>query len=465
MSHLLQLVLLLALVLLGSKLAGALSLRLGQPAVFGKILFGLLLGPTFLNLLHWHLGALWLFSDPPAMVFEAAHAGGVENTLHDLAEIGVLLLMFMAGLETEIRQVLKVGRAALLAALGGVALPMLSAFGACALFSALGLHFSIFESLFIGCVLSATSVSISAQTLMELGRLRSREGSAILGAAVIDDVAGILILSVLIALRPAGSGAGQPEKLLDWIMLGLGTGLSPGASGAVRIMLLLLLMAAFFGLALAAERFFLRPLIRRFERLPVSESLLAAVLIAGLLYAWAAEWIGGVAAITGTYFCGVLLARSELKDEIEAKLHTITYALFVPVFFVSIGLTADARPIFAPLASPSDATAQQWLLLTLTVVLIALAIGGKVLGCMWGARLGGFSRTESLRVGIGMISRGEVGIIVALVGLNAGIIDEGIFSIMVLMVLVTTLVTPIWLKASFREKREATPPTENALEA
>lgn len=446
MPHFLQLILFIALVLWLAKRGGALAVRLGQPAVVGKIALGLLLGPTLLDCMGWHIGGLYFFG--------GAHAEALLTTVRDLAGMGVLLLMFMAGLETEVSQVMRVGKAALWAAIGGVVAPMLSAFAAAGLFSSAGLGFGIYECLFIGTILSATSVSISAQTLMELGRLKGREGSAILGAAVIDDVVGIVILSLVIAFRPAGVGIhSEPEKLLDWIMLGLGqAGLNPEAMSVLRVLLLLLLMAGFFCAAIMIGRRLLAPLIKSFERLPVSQGLLAGTLLAGLMLAWAAEWIGGVAAITGTYICGVLLSRTALKEEVEEKLHALTYALFVPLFFVGIGLEANARPIFAPLAGREPMTQQEWLMLGFTLTVIVLAVLGKVLGCMLGARIGGFGPREAYRVGVGMISRGEVGIIVALVGYNAGIIDGVVFSVMVLMVLVTTLITPIWLKAAFREK-------------
>ncbi|MCC7476861.1 cation:proton antiporter [bacterium] len=458
MSHLAQLVLLLALIVLSSKLAGALSLRLGQPAVFGKILLGLLLGPTFLNILHWQIGQFALFG-------AADGSSHLLGTVHDLAELGVLLLMFMAGLETNLKELKAVGKAAMLAALGGALLPMGSAFLAAGGFMALGLQFSVYECLFIGTVLMATSVSISAQTMMELGVLRSREGSTILGAAVIDDVLGILVLSMVIAFKPRDAAlSSQPERLLDWIMQGLRDGgLSASLEPWLRILLLILLMALFFVLAFKLSRIVLKS-VRRFERLPVSEGLLAGVLVAGLLMAWAAEWIGGVAAITGTYICGVLLTGSELRSEIESKLHALTYAFFVPVFFVSIGIETDARPVFAPLFS-AGASREQWLMLAFAVCILCLSVAGKVLGCMWGARLAGFSARESLRVGVGMISRGEVGIIVSLVGLKAGIIDQNIFSIMVLMVLFTTLLTPPLLKAAFREKAQAEPAIDNGMDS
>jgi Kef-type K+ transport system membrane component KefB len=458
---LLQLLLLLAVILLASKLAGWASVRLGQPAVFGKILVGLLLGPTLLDLLGWHVGGLALFAQPGV----DPHSGPLSHTLRDMAELGVLLLMFLAGLETDIQQVRKVRRAAALAAVGGVLAPFGAAVAAALAFAQLGLPFGVYESIFIGTVLTATSVSISAQTLLELGMLRSKEGSAILGAAVLDDVIGIFLLSLVIAFKPIEVGTSvAPQGLLDLLMQGFGSGLSGTAAVSLRVFLLLFLMAAFFGLAVLSTRL-LGGAIRRVERLPLSESLLSGVLIAGLLYAWAAQWIGGVAAITGTFVCGLLLGRTELKDDIEGKLTTLTYAFFLPVFLVGIGLQADARPIFAPLASPALMSREQWLLLAFTFVIITLAVLAKVWGCQVGARLGGFNHREALRVGVGMTSRGEVGLIIALVGLSAGIIDGTIFSIMVLLVLVTTLLTPIWLKAVFKGAPAAEPRVEPHLEA
>jgi Kef-type K+ transport system membrane component KefB len=470
MSHILQLLLILCVILLASKYAGALSTRIGQPMVLGEIALGLLLGPTILDIINWHIGGFYIFGGVPhealhgaaqAVAAVGAPLGGwtgeaVMHTLRDLAEIGVILLMFMAGLETDLHAVLKVGRVAFWAAIGGVIAPMASAFLATELFARAGLHFSIYEALFIGTVLTATSVSISAQTLMELGRLRSKEGSTILGAAVIDDVIGIIVLSFVIAFKPASAGAtsGAPEHLLDWIMLGLrGTGLGPEALAYVRIAILILMLAAFFLLAIKADRWLIRPALMRFERLPVTEGLLAGTLLIGCLYAWGAEWIGNVAAITGSYTAGVLISQHTIKRQVTEKLHTLTYSFFVPVFFISIGMEANARPIFAPLAHIAAMKPEQWLMFWFTLTIVALAVLAKVLGCLAGAKLTGFTWNESYKVGVGMISRGEVGIIVALVGLNAKIIDRDVFSIMILMVLVTTLITPIWLKAVFRREK------------
>jgi Kef-type K+ transport system membrane component KefB len=346
---------------------------------------------------------------------------------------------------------------------GGVIAPMFSAFAASEIFRAFGLSFTHYEALFIGTVLTATSVSISAQTLMELGKLKSKEGSTILGAAVIDDVIGIIVLSFVIAFKPpvADGAAGRPQALLDYIMLGLSqAGLNESAAGFVRIAILIVMMACFFFFALKADRYWIQPLLKSFERLPVSQGLLAGTLVVGFLYAWGAQWIGNVAAITGSYLAGVLISRHPIKEQVIEKLHTVTYALFVPVFFISIGLDANARPIFAPLVRPGAMSSAQWLMLWFTLAIIALAVLAKVLGCLLGAKLSGFNWSESYKVGVGMISRGEVGLIVAMVGKTAGIIDGEVFSVMVLMVLVTTLITPVWLKAVF--KRDP-PPEEIVL--
>lgn len=477
MSYILQLMLILVVILFAAKYAGFFSVKIGQPAVFGKIALGLLLGPTLFDIVNWHIGSFYLFGglDHAAhetvaalpFVQQVAHAveegqqtGGLVlmHTIHSLAELGVLFLMFMAGLETDLKQMMRVGKVALYAAIGGVAGPFFFGAGAGYGFSIMGLNFNLYECIFIGTILTATSVSISAQTLMELGRLKSKEGTTILGAAVIDDVVGIIVLSVVIALKPPSPGAhgaegaagAHAERLLDWIMLGLGD------IGWLRIILLIIMMVAFFVVGWFAERWLVRPLVSRFERMPVTEGLLAGVLLVGLLYAWAAEWIGNVAAITGTYLCGVLLGRTDMRHEIEEKLHTITYSFFVPIFFVNIGLHANARPIFEPLAHLTSMSRMEWLVLIFTLLISAIAVFTKVWGCQIGAAIGGFNRIESMRVGVGMISRGEVGIIVALVGLNAGIIDSEVFSMMILMVLVTTLVTPLWLKLVFKRGKDDT---------
>jgi Kef-type K+ transport system membrane component KefB len=400
LTHSLQILLLLAIMIAAAKIAGAVAARIHQPAVFGEILVGVLLGPTFLDVLGWPIFAA---------TAAAADAAPLLPFVRDLAGIGVLLLMFVAGLETDLEQMRHVGKVAFWSAFGGVVLPLAAGAATAAAF---GMPV-VWQGIFIGTILTATSVSISAQTLMELGALRSREGSTILAAAVIDDVMGIIVLSVVVALA-AAAAAGRVDAF---------------ALGVVVFRLVL-----FFALAVAAARW-LPPILRWARELAVSQALLAAVLVIAFAYGWAAEYIGGVAAITGTYLAGVLIGQTDFKEQIDAGVHPLTYSMFVPVFFISIGLQANGRALGGQVL--------------FTGALILVAIVAKALGCGVFARLSGFDRRESLRVGIGMISRGEVGLIVAGYGLSHGLIGADVFSASVLVVLATTMVTPPLLRMVF----------------
>jgi Kef-type K+ transport system membrane component KefB len=414
LDHSLQLLLLLAIVIVAAKVAGALANRIGQPAVFGEILVGLLLGPTVLDI----LGLPFLSASPGA-----EGGGSLMPVLRDISDIGVLLLMFVAGLETDVPELRRVGRVAFWAALGGVALPFA---GGAAIAVAFGFPL-YWEGLFIGAILTATSVSISAQTLMELGALRTREGAAILGAAVIDDVMGIIVLSIVVALARTSE-----------------TGLNPLEIGSV-----VLRIVVFFGLAVMAGRWF-TPLFRWAVSLGVSQGLLAAAIAVALVYSWAAEYIGAVAAITGAYVAGVLVAQTEFKKDVDLGIHPLTYSMFVPVFFIGIGLQANGRELGGRVA--------------FTLALVAVAIMTKAVGCGVPARLSGFTTKESVRVGAGMISRGEVGLIVAGYGLSNGLIGRDVFSASVLMVLATTMVTPPLLRMLFpRRADESGPAIEETI--
>lgn len=399
MPHALQVLLLLSLIIASAKLAGALSRRLGQPAVFGELLVGLLLGPSLLDVLGWP-------------IFTASTGDGHSSSsllplVRDLSQIGVVLLMFVAGLETNLDEMRRVGHVAFWAAVGGVALPFA---GGAAVAAWFGFPLA-WEGLFVGAILTATSVSISAQTLMDLGVLRSREGTVILGAAVIDDVIGILVLSFVVAFARTN---GHVDLASTGVVLGR--------------------MIVFFGLAILLGGAF-RAVGRWAERLRASQGLLAIVLAVVFVYSWSAEAVGGVAAITGAYLAGVLFARTPFKPGIDAGIHPVTYSLFVPVFFVGIGLEADARQLGGRAL--------------FTLVLVVVAIATKAVGCGVGARVFGLTRRQSVRVGLGMISRGEVGLIVAGYGLAHGIIGPDVFSASVLMVLATTMVTPPLLRLAF----------------
>jgi len=395
MTPFLQFDIALVIIITLAKLGGYLSYKLGQPSVLGELLVGIILGPTLIDFLH-----LPLFTDEHL----------VETIAH-LAELGVLLLMFLAGLELHLNDLLKSGKVSALAGVLGVVGPL--TFG-----TLVGILFGMeFQTaLFIGLVLSATSVSISAQTLMELNVLRSRVGISLLGAAVFDDILVILGLSVFVAVLQAGSNVNI------W-----------------SIVLIFIQMVVYLGVALGIGVWLMPRLSNWVEDLPISKGLIAFAFVIGLLYAWAAEALGGMAAITGAFLAGLMFARTRVKEQIESGISILAYAVFVPIFFVNVGLSANVREL----------TAQSlWLL----VILVVVAIIGKVVGASGGAKLGGLTNLESLQLGVGMMSRGEVGLIVASVGIIEGVLSQQIFSAIVGVVIVTTLLTPIILRSLFTRK-------------
>jgi Kef-type K+ transport system membrane component KefB len=396
MTTFLQLALLLSIILLSAKLAGYLSVRLGQPSVLGELLVGILLGPSVIDLLHLP------FIDPAA-----------GHTIAELGELGVLLLMFIAGLELHLDELTRNTRVAAYGGFLGVLVPTALGWGAARLF---GMDNA--ASIFLGLTLGATSVSISAQTLMELKVLRSRVGLSLLGAAVFDDILVILSLSIFLALE---AGAGSLSGVL-WIL--------------VR-------MIAFLALSVAFGLWGLPWLMRRVAHLPISQGALTLALVVMLAYGVAAELVGGMAAITGAFIAGLMMARSGERTRVEHGIHALAYGLFVPVFFVNIGLSVNARSL-------------QMEMIVFTLVITLIAIVGKWLGAGIGARLGGLSLRESVQLGAGMVSRGEVGLIVAGVGINEGLVSPGEFSAVVAMVLVTTLVTPPILRGLFAQEKQIT---------
>jgi Kef-type K+ transport system membrane component KefB len=388
----LQFIFALAIIIAAAKLGGYLSQRLGQPTVAGKVLVGLILGPSLLNFLHWPM-----FTDP-----------NLGATISHLAELGVLLLMFMAGLELHLSDLAESGKVAVLAGTLGFALTL-------GLGAALAMAFS-FEprrGLFFGLLLAPTSVGISAQTLMELRMLRSRVGASLLGAAVVDDSLAVLGLSMFLAI--------------------LGTGSMEGLASGVLVVLRMIL----YLLAASALGIWLLPRLSRFvDKLSVSQGLFAFAFITVLLYAWAAQVLGGMAVIIGAFMAGLFLARSPLKKRIATAFAPLIYGIFVPIFFINVGLSADLRQLAA-----DD--------LGLLVVMCVVVIFSKLLGAGLAGRFGGLESPEALQLGIGMIPRGEVTLIVATVGFTENLISGQAFSIAVGIVIVTVLLTPLVLRRAF----------------
>ncbi len=398
--HVLELLAALSLILVAAKASGLVALRLGQPAVVGELTAGVILGPSVIDLF-----GLDYFSSPQ-----------LEVTTLLLAELGVIFLMFLAGLETDLEEVNKVRRVAILAGTFGVIFPIAMGAGA-----SLPFGFSAKEAVFVGIILSATSVSISARTLMELGVLQGRQGISILAAAVIDDVLVILVLSFFIAFAVDDSGG--------------------GGGGASDVALIVGRVLLFFGVAVVLGMFVIPQVTRWSLNAPMSEGVIATAIVITLMFAWFAEYVGDVALITGAFLAGLFLRRTEVHRIVDEKMHTLAYGFFVPIFFVGVGLSADARAF-----EGSD--------ILLLVVISVVAIVSKLVGSGLGAFIAGEDVTSSVQIGTGMISRGEVGLIVAAVGLAKGLVAIDLFSVMVLMILITTIVTPVLLKLVFTERRE-----------
>ncbi|MUT68408.1 cation:proton antiporter [Paenibacillus sp. NEAU-GSW1] len=375
-------ILYLMLIILATKAAGALSVKLGQPSVLGKLLAGIVLGPAILG---------WVKPD---------------DFIGHFAEIGVLLLMFIAGLETDVEQLRRNWRSSFAVAVGGIILPFIGGYG---LAEAFGLTKD--QALFLGLLLCATSVSISVQTLKEMDKLGSREGTTILGAAVVDDVIVVVLLAVMMSF------------------LGAGQDVSIGLLIGKKVLFFLVVAVAGW---LVVPRF-----MRLFAPFRVTEAVMSAGLIVCLAFSYFAEQMG-IAGIIGAFAAGIAISQTAYKHQVESKIEPIAYTLFVPVFFVSIGLNITF-----------DGVGSQWLFI---VLLTLIAVVTKLLGGGVGARLTGFNNRSALVIGSGMVSRGEVALIIAATGLQAGLLLPQYFTSVVLVVILTTLITPPLLKAVFTDK-------------
>ena len=401
-SSVITLFLAMGIIITSARGAGAMAMRLNQILVLGELVVGALLGPTLIDLLHTSFLGL-----------EQAH---LQEAIMELAELGVLLLMFKVGLEVHINELLDVGVVAAIAGVLGAVLPVLMTVPLLLLF---GYNWQI--GLFAGVTLAATSVSISAQVLIELGVLRTKEGNALLATALVDDVVAILIVSLTIAIT------GPDKEAID-----IGS-----------LVIIIVRMVAFIGIAAAVAWFVLPRLTNIINTHPAdyeAYGIPAFALIMALLFGWAAEYFGGVAAITGAFIAGVGLSRSQPQDkrQIEIAITNISYAFLVPIFFVSVGLQIDLSTF--PLSA-----------VPLAALMILVAVVSKVFGCGLGGYLGGFNRVESLRLGTCMISRGEVGLIIASLGISSGVFlpDDPLFVTLFLVILLTTVLTPPLVRRVF----------------
>ena len=401
-----ELLLPLALILVVAKLFSILGKKLGLPQVVGMIVAGILLG-----LIRYI---------PGQTVFTSSAMEGLSF----LAKIGVILIMFSAGLDTDLKQFKKIGVPSVVITTLGVAFPLLFGFLAAGgmlfdgKFSSLS-QSDLISCLFYGTILAATSVSITVAALKELGKLNTKVGmSIIIAAAIIDDVIGIVLLSLFISIDATG-GAGD---------IGRSVGM----------------MIAFFAAAVAVGliiRIAMKYISKRFphtRRIPILSFAVC------FFYAYAAETWFGVADITGAYVAGLMLSGLHETEYVDRKIEISNYMIFAPVFFANIGITSNFDSINAQMAG-------------FGVLFVLAGIAGKVIGCGGGALLCGYGLKDSLRVGIGMMVRAEVVLVCAQRGVDSGLVDPAIMPFVLILIIATTLLTPLLLKFSYR--KELPPPT------
>ena len=385
----------LAIILFAAKLFGTAGKKIGIPEVVGEILAGLLVGGAVLGIVR------------------------ESDFLSKTAEIGVIMLMFEAGLGTNIQELKKSGVKATLIACMGVLVPMV--LGTLVFMCFYGFDAPGSErfnrGLFIGTIMSATSVSITVAALKELGKLNDKVGTTIVSAAIIDDVIGIIVLTVVTGLSGKGGTSDNAGSVLLKVLLFFAAAIGSG-------------FLVYKGMAWLDRRY------THQRRIPIISLCYCFAL------AYAAETFFGIADITGAYVAGVILCNLADRDYIEERVDISSYMIFAPVFFAGIGL----KTTFG---------AMNMTLIFFSVVFVTIALLGKVIGCGGCARMLGFDRKDSLRIGTGMMTRGEVALITAQKGLSVGLLTADFFTPVILLILASSVITPILLKKLYKGPAQA----------
>lgn len=387
-------ILFVAIILLSTKILGLISKRVHLPAVVGSLLAGVILGPSFLNIISLE--------------------GDAGIFIEYAAEIGVIFLMFSAGLGTDLSELKENIVASAVTAVLGVIVPLIGGTVAyIAFFSPdLSNYNELLKSFFVGVVLTATSVSITVETLRELGKLKGKVGTTILGAAVIDDILGIVVLTVIMSLKDPTV---KPATVFGKIVL--------------------------YFIFLAVIGFLVMKLQTVLESQGQRRRVAIFSVAFALILSYVSEVVFGIADITGAYFAGLMLCYTRVEPYIDRKIEIESYMFFSPIFFASVGLKVQVNGM----------TAAVWIF---SVVLLIVAIITKIVGCGLGAKLCKCTSKEALQIGVGMISRGEVALIVAQKGYQANLLDDSLFAPIVIVVIVTTLLTPILLGAVMSDKED-----------
>lgn len=379
----------LSLVLITTAFAGHFSRRIGIPAVIGQLLVGILLGPAVLGWIH-------------------------QNAfMHFFSEIGVIILMFIAGLESDLGMLKKYLKPATAVAISGVIFPIVLVYFFGKLF-----HFNNEQAIFLGVTFSATSVSISVEVLKELKKLNTKEGTTILGAAVIDDIISVIILSVLVSMfsNVASAQGGHQSSSLGMSFL---------------------LDAAYFVVIYFLFKWIAPKMMKIGEMLSISSSVVLMSLVLCLSMAWLAEQVG-LSDVVGSFFAGVAIAQTPYKKEVDSNIEPIGYAVFIPMFFVSIGLNMTFKGFIDDL------------LFIISLTLLALLT--KWLGCGLGAKMLGMNFDSMNIIGSGMVSRGEMALIIAQIGFQAHLLSSEFYSGVIFVIILTTLAAPFMLKAAIKRQ-------------
>ncbi|TCK92407.1 Kef-type K+ transport system membrane component KefB [Natranaerovirga hydrolytica] len=380
-----------AFILLMATIGGWIATIIKMPAVLGQIVVGILLGPTLFDLINGH-----------------------NEIIRSMADIGVIFLMFMAGLETDLKELKRSGKQVSTIAMGGVILPML--LGTLIPFYFFNQYIpnngSIVNALYIGAILTATSVSISVSVLRDMKQLSGKQGVTILGSAIIDDVLAIIILAVVTGL------------------------VAPGEAQSIGI--LTSQMIIFFVASIILGYMIIKTLNKFAQMATWRDRIVIISVIVCFFFAFVSEMFS-VAGITGAYIAGVIFSVTSYRHKVATTIQTMAYNLFTPIFFVSIGLKTQI-------------TSEVFDYLGYAIIIVIIAIVSKILGAGIGAKVSQFTTKESLQIGVGMIARAEVALIVATQGLLRGIISDPTFTSIVLLVVISTIITPPLLKYLFKDE-------------
>lgn len=362
-------------------LAGHFSHLVGIPAVIGEIIVGVVVGPAIFNLVK------------------------LNTLVNTFSEIGVVILMFIGGLESNLKLLKKYLRPAIIVAIIGVIFPVVIMGGVSLFFG-----FTQFESLFIGVIFSATSVSISVEVLKEFHTLDTKEGATILGAAVADDIIGVILLSIMISMI--------------------------GSKNTTNIGIVLIEQIAFFAGVYLLFRW-IAPLLMSLSNhllMAVSPAIMSMIICLGM--AWLANLVGLSGAI-GAFFAGIAVAQTDYQKEVDTNIEPVGYTLFIPIFFVSVGLNMTFADV--------------WKSLPFIVIMTILGVLTKLYGCGLGAKLNGFTKESNYLVGTGMISRGEMALITAQIGFSANLLSSAYYSDVILVIILITIIAPFMLKQAIKK--------------